>query len=130
MNCLRNGYFAFHIVWMGRAGSCFLPHEVIILSLSQLVANFTTVPSPIILFSERIIIKLFVMNYCVNPLNAESNPICHLLVLLGDLTFTGPCIVSTFQYTSNKMQRCTVYLYVETAPRVLGCTFTHHRERI
>jgi hypothetical protein len=42
----------------------------------------------------------------VNPLNAELNPICHLLVLLGDLRFMGPCIVSIFQYTciSNKMQ--------------------------
>jgi hypothetical protein len=34
-----------------------------------------------------------------NPLNAELNPICRLLVLLGDLTFMGPCIVSIFQYT-------------------------------
>jgi len=24
-----------------------------------------------------------------NPLNAELNPICHFLVLLGDLTFMG-----------------------------------------
>jgi hypothetical protein len=39
----------------------------------------------------------------INPLNAELNPICHLLVLLGDLTFMGPCIVSVFQYISNKM---------------------------
>jgi len=35
----------------------------------------------------------------LNPLNAELNPICHLLVLLGDLTFMGLCIVSIFQYT-------------------------------
>jgi hypothetical protein len=28
--------------------------------------------------------------YCFNPLDAELNPICHLLVLLGDLTFMGP----------------------------------------
>jgi hypothetical protein len=42
----------------------------------------------------------------VNPLNAELNPICHLLVLLGDLRFMGPCIVSILPYTciSNKMQ--------------------------
>jgi len=46
----------------------------------------------------------------INTLNAELNPICHLLVLLGDLTFMGPCIVSIFQYISNKMQRYTVYL--------------------
>jgi hypothetical protein len=39
----------------------------------------------------------------LNPLNAELNPICHLLVLLRDLTFMGPCIVSIFQYISNKM---------------------------
>jgi hypothetical protein len=53
-----------------------------------------------------------------NPSNAELNPICHLLVLLGDLTFMGPCIVSIFQYISNKMQRYTVYLYLETALHV------------
>ena len=53
----------------------------------------------------------------INPLNAELNPICPLLVLLGDLTFMGPCIVSIFQYTciSNKMKRYTVSLYLETA---------------
>jgi len=45
-----------------------------------------------------------------NPLNAELNPICRLLILLGDLTFMVPCIVSIFQYISNKMQRYTVYL--------------------
>jgi hypothetical protein len=30
----------------------------------------------------------------INPLNAELNPICHLLILLGDLMFMGPCIIS------------------------------------
>jgi hypothetical protein len=68
----------------------------------------------------------------LNPLNADLNPICHLLVLLGDVTFNGPCIVSIFQYTciSNKMQRHTVYFYLETAPHVSGGTSTHHQERI
>jgi hypothetical protein len=68
----------------------------------------------------------------INPLNAELNPIGHLLVLLGDLTFMGPCIVSIIQYTckSNKMQRYTIYLYLETALHVSGCTSTHHQERI
>jgi len=42
----------------------------------------------------------------------------------------GPCIVSIFQYISNKMQRYTVYLYLETALRVSGGTSTHHKERI
>jgi hypothetical protein len=28
------------------------------------------------------------------------------------------------------MQRYTVYLYLETALHVLGCTSTHHQERI
>jgi hypothetical protein len=65
-----------------------------------------------------------------NPLNAELNPICHLLVLLGDLTFMGPCILSIFQYISNKMQRYTVYLHLETALHVSGGTSTHHQERI
>jgi hypothetical protein len=66
----------------------------------------------------------------INPLNAELNPVCRLLVLLGDLTFMGPCIVSIFQYISNKMQRYTVYLYLETAPHVSVGTSTHHQERI
>jgi hypothetical protein len=66
----------------------------------------------------------------INPLNAELNPICHSLILLGDLAFTGPCIVSIFLYISNKMQRYTVYLYLETALHVSGGTSTHHQERI
>jgi hypothetical protein len=41
----------------------------------------------------------------LNPLNAELNPICHSLILLGDLTFMGPRIVSIFQYIANKIQR-------------------------
>jgi hypothetical protein len=35
-----------------------------------------------------------------------------------------------FQYISNKMQRYTVYLYLETALHVSGGTSTHHQERI
>jgi hypothetical protein len=65
-----------------------------------------------------------------NPLNAELNPICRSLILLTDLTFMGPCIVSIFQYISNKIQRYTVYLYLETALHVSGGTSTHHQERI
>jgi hypothetical protein len=42
----------------------------------------------------------------------------------------GPCIVSIFQYISNKMQRYTLYLYLETALHVSGGTSTHHRESI
>ena len=45
------------------------------------------------------------MTYNFNPLNAELNPICHLLILLADLTFMGPYIVGIFQYITNKMQR-------------------------
>jgi hypothetical protein len=64
--------------------------------------------------------------YIFNPLNAELNPICHLLILLGDLTFIGKCIVSI----SNKMQRHTVYVYLETTLHVSGGTSTHHQKRI
>jgi hypothetical protein len=42
----------------------------------------------------------------------------------------GTCIVSIFQYISNKMQRYTVYLYLETALQVLDGTATHHQESI
>jgi hypothetical protein len=38
----------------------------------------------------------------------------------------GPCIVSI----SNKIQRYTVYLYLETTLHVSGGTSTHHQERI
>jgi hypothetical protein len=64
--------------------------------------------------------------YVFNPLNAELIPMCHLLILLGDLAFMGPCIVSI----SNKMQRYTVYLYLEIALHVSGGTSTHHQEHI
>jgi hypothetical protein len=49
-----------------------------------------------------------------------------LLILLGDLTFMGKCIVSI----SNKIQRYTVYLRLETALNISGGTSTHHQERI
>jgi hypothetical protein len=42
----------------------------------------------------------------------------------------GPCIVSIFQYISNKMQSYIVYLYLETALHVSGDPFSHHQERI
>ena len=42
----------------------------------------------------------------------------------------GPCIVSIFQYISNKMQRYTVYLYLETAVHVSGGSSIHHQESI
>jgi len=42
----------------------------------------------------------------------------------------GPCIVSIFQYISNKTQRYAVYLYLETALHVSCGTSTHHQERI
>jgi len=47
-----------------------------------------------------------------------------------NLTFMGPWILSVFQYISKKMQRYTVYLYLETALHVSGGTSTHHQERI
>jgi hypothetical protein len=62
----------------------------------------------------------------LNPLNAELNLICQLVILLGDLAFMGPRIV----IISNKMQRHTVYLYLETALHVSGGNYTHHQERI
>jgi hypothetical protein len=46
----------------------------------------------------------------INPLNAELNPICHLLMLLGDLTFMSTCILSIFQNISNKMQLHFIYI--------------------
>jgi hypothetical protein len=44
----------------------------------------------------------------------------------------GPCILSIFQYKciSNKLERYTVYLYLETALHVSGGTSTYNQERI
>jgi hypothetical protein len=42
----------------------------------------------------------------------------------------GPCIVSIFQHTciSNKLQRYTVYLYLENALYISCGTSSHHQE--
>jgi hypothetical protein len=42
----------------------------------------------------------------------------------------GLCIVSIFQYISNKMQCYAVYLYLEATLHVSGGNFTLHQERI
>jgi hypothetical protein len=42
----------------------------------------------------------------------------------------GPLFISIFQYKSNKMQRYTVYSYLETALHVSRGTSTHYQERI
>jgi hypothetical protein len=42
----------------------------------------------------------------------------------------GPCILSIFQYITNKMQRYTVYLYLKTALYVSGGTSIYRQERI
>jgi len=41
----------------------------------------------------------------------------------------GLCIVNMFQYIFNKMQRYTVYLYLETALHLSDGTTIHHQER-
>jgi hypothetical protein len=48
----------------------------------------------------------------INPRNAELNPICHSLILLGDLTFMVPCIVSIFQYIYPTRCNVTQYIYI------------------
>jgi hypothetical protein len=39
-------------------------------------------------------------------------------------------LLIVFQYIPKKMQRYTVYLYLETALHVSGGTSTHHQEHI
>jgi hypothetical protein len=51
-----------------------------------------------------------------NPLNAELNPICQLLILLGDLTFMGTCIVSIFQYIYPTRCNVTQFIYIWKPP--------------
>jgi hypothetical protein len=78
------------------------------------------------MFLSTLFIDIVILYSSLNPLNAELNPICHFLILLGYLKFMGKCIVSI----SNKMERYTVYLYLEIALHVSGGTSTHHQERI
>jgi hypothetical protein len=78
----------------------------------------------------QILIQRKLYRIYVNPLNSELNSICHLLVLLANLTFIGPCIVNIVQYIFNKMQCYTVYLYLETVLHVSGGISTHHRQLI
>jgi hypothetical protein len=77
----------------------------------------------------RINLKFHLFSSPLNPLNAELNTICHLLILLEDLTLMSPCIVSIFQYISNKMQHYIIYIW-KSALHVSGGTSTHHQERI
>jgi hypothetical protein len=42
----------------------------------------------------------------------------------------GTCILCQIQYISNKMQRYTVYLYLETPLHDSGGNFTDHQESI
>jgi hypothetical protein len=43
---------------------------------------------------------------------SELNPICHLLVLLGDLTFMSTCIVSIFQNIYPTRCNVTQFIYI------------------
>ena len=51
-----------------------------------------------------------------------------LYLSLANSTFRGPSIVSIFQYISNKMQRYTVYLYLENALYISASISTHHQQ--
>jgi hypothetical protein len=55
---------------------------------------------------------MFWLQNSVNPSNAKLNPICHLLIFLGDLTFMGSCIVSIFQYIYPTRCSVTQFIYI------------------
>jgi len=54
--------------------------------------------------------------------------------LIGCINKNLKCVtlsdLNIFQYISNKMQRYTVYLHLETALHVSGVASTHHQELI
>jgi hypothetical protein len=76
------------------------------LSLAYFLSILVATALVLHLYSSRQwALSLYVLSETFKPLNAELNTICHSLILLGDLTFMGPCIVSIFQYISNKIQR-------------------------
>jgi hypothetical protein len=74
--------------------------------------RYALIAISLLLYPNSLWIKcstFFFFNSC------QSYPIKTFIV---DLKFMGPCIVSMFQYISNKMQRYTVYLYLKTALHV------------
>jgi hypothetical protein len=70
---------------------------------------------------------------CINPLNSELNSICHLLELLANLKFMGPCIVNIFQYIYPT--RCNVthfihnwkllYMFRVVLPPIIGSSYNY-----
>ena len=89
-------------------GTCRATHKLQVINLEScwiLLVNLfelsfgNLLPSDHIFFISFSMLRRYYFKIQLNPLNAELNPICHLLVLLRDLTFMGPCIVSIFQYT-------------------------------
>jgi hypothetical protein len=80
-------------------------------TVSCMITTLSEEPAVSILFAAHLWYKIeSYLGRPLNPLNAELNPICHLLVLLGDLTFMDPCIVSIFQHISNKTTLHTLFL--------------------
>jgi hypothetical protein len=65
-----------------------------------------------------------------NPLNAELNHICHLLELLGDLTFMGSVHRKYIPIYIQQDATLHSLFYLETALHVSGGTSSHHQERI
>jgi hypothetical protein len=56
---------------------------------------------------------------------------CLTVKHFNTIAFNDATIVQClFHYISNKMQRYTVYLYLETVLHVSGGTSTHHQERM
>ena len=74
-----------------------------VVKCSRLMRKMSYHPGFIMPFNQYCFLTAGFFFELINPLNAELNPICHLLILLGDLTFMGTCIVSIFQNISNKM---------------------------
>jgi hypothetical protein len=92
-------------------------------------SNIPTPAADVTLFLKKIAdYKAVIGN--TRPYGKSEIRVTRPLVYPSNLTFMGPCILSIFYYISNKMQRYTVYLYMETALHVSGGTSTHHQERI
>ena len=73
--------------------------------------------------TEIVYSKLF---YCINPLNAELNPICYLLALLGAHHFLH---VNRIRVKSLILRLLMSYIYIYGAPILdvsRSHTTTHH----
>jgi hypothetical protein len=89
---------------------------------------------------EKFLCSASKLPFIINPLNAQLNPICHLLALLGAHHILHISRIRVNIHGSVHRKNILIYIqqdatlhslfYLETALHVSGGTSTHHQESI